>query len=259
MLNEVTVITHNGPYHADDVLAVAFLKYYAVKKIIWVERRQPTPEELDNPLVFVLDIGGIYNPSKKNFDHHNNGETRSTVYQLCKYLFSPELFAKLEKHILIPVSNHDLGITRQGPGSISNIISGFNNLKSFNECVEWCIPMVNMFVKNAIKSIADEKRWPKLTKSNGVAINESEDYIANWHELAYQDNIMFLVCPGRDPGTWQVVSRDTTKFTIPSNAGQHIVFSTGHVIVFDDFAYAVAMADEYSNMYAKTIEHEADE
>jgi len=63
------IVTHGGRAHRDDFMAVCYAEA-AMRKPVPVERRDPTPEELDNPQVLVLDVGGVHDPAKSNFDHH---------------------------------------------------------------------------------------------------------------------------------------------------------------------------------------------
>lgn len=84
------IITHGGNAHLDDVMACALALVdwtwdrmglesgrcsvdIALGKAcedVVIERREPTPEELEDPKVLVLDVGGHYNPGKGSFDHH---------------------------------------------------------------------------------------------------------------------------------------------------------------------------------------------
>ncbi|MEM6991290.1 MAG: MYG1 family protein [Myxococcota bacterium] len=63
-----TIVTHPGGAHKDDLLAVCVLiaKHPAI-----VVRRDPTPEELDDPTVAIVDVGGSHDPARGNFDHHH--------------------------------------------------------------------------------------------------------------------------------------------------------------------------------------------
>ncbi len=63
-----TIITHPGGAHKDDLLAVCIL---AAQHNAPVLRRQPSASELDDPEIAVVDIGGIHDPTKLNFDHHH--------------------------------------------------------------------------------------------------------------------------------------------------------------------------------------------
>ena len=63
-----TIVTHPGGAHKDDLLAVCVLAALHGCPIV---RRDPTPEELDDPQVAVVDIGGVHDPARSNFDHHH--------------------------------------------------------------------------------------------------------------------------------------------------------------------------------------------
>jgi hypothetical protein len=63
-----TIVTHPGGSHKDDLLAVCVL---ASLHDCPIERREPTPADLDDAEVAVVDIGGAHDPAKNNFDHHH--------------------------------------------------------------------------------------------------------------------------------------------------------------------------------------------
>ncbi len=63
-----TIITHPGRAHRDDFLAVCWL-LGDITAPTSVLRREPTKEDLRDT-TYVLDCGGEYDPSYRNFDHH---------------------------------------------------------------------------------------------------------------------------------------------------------------------------------------------
>src|SRR3990167_8790927 len=63
-----TIVTHPGGSHKDDLLAVCVL---AALHGCPVVRREPTPAELDDPEVAIVDIGGVHDAARMNFDHHH--------------------------------------------------------------------------------------------------------------------------------------------------------------------------------------------
>lgn len=67
MIHLTSILTHPGGAHKDDFLACCLLLATAPAPII---RRNPTPGELADPQVCVVDIGGEHDPEKMNFDHH---------------------------------------------------------------------------------------------------------------------------------------------------------------------------------------------
>lgn len=84
------IVTHGGQAHVDETLACALLAHCATVPIF---RRNPTPEELEDRMVVVLDIGGIYDPAKNNFDHHQGGEAvegKTSLRLLLEHIFPYE-------------------------------------------------------------------------------------------------------------------------------------------------------------------------
>lgn len=63
-----TAITHPGAAHRDEFMALCLL--IAAGKISKILRRDPTPAELEDPNIYVVDVGLRHEPSKLNFDHH---------------------------------------------------------------------------------------------------------------------------------------------------------------------------------------------
>lgn len=61
------IITHPGGSHKDDLLACSVLAHVHQ---VPIERRDPTEDELVDPGVCVVDIGGQHEPELNNFDHH---------------------------------------------------------------------------------------------------------------------------------------------------------------------------------------------
>lgn len=69
-MKEQLIITHPGSAHFDDMTAVSLILAARPDTAFRVERREPTQGELDNPEVWVLDIGGRLEPERLNLDHH---------------------------------------------------------------------------------------------------------------------------------------------------------------------------------------------
>lgn len=61
------ILTHPGGSHKDELLACCLLA--AVHRVPIV-RREPTPEDLADPTIAVVDVGGEHAPERHNFDHH---------------------------------------------------------------------------------------------------------------------------------------------------------------------------------------------
>lgn len=61
------IVTHPGGAHKDDFLACCLLIH---QHKVSVRRKEPTPEELADPEIIVVDVGHEHDPAKGNFDHH---------------------------------------------------------------------------------------------------------------------------------------------------------------------------------------------
>jgi len=61
------IITHPGGAHKDDFLACSLMVSVHGVPIV---RRDPSEQELDDPSVCIIDVGGRHEPEKNNFDHH---------------------------------------------------------------------------------------------------------------------------------------------------------------------------------------------
>ena len=68
-MNEITIVTHDGNFHADDVFSVAALKkIFPAFKLIRT-RNLDIISEAD----IVIDVGGKYEADNGRFDHHQRG------------------------------------------------------------------------------------------------------------------------------------------------------------------------------------------
>ncbi len=68
-MNDKTIATHNGNFHADDVFSIAALKgVFPAFKLI----RTRDLELIANADI-VVDVGGIYDADADRFDHHQRG------------------------------------------------------------------------------------------------------------------------------------------------------------------------------------------
>lgn len=61
------ILTHPGGAHKDELLACSLLA--AVNRVPIV-RREPTADDLVDPSIAVVDVGGEHAPERNNFDHH---------------------------------------------------------------------------------------------------------------------------------------------------------------------------------------------
>lgn len=127
-----SVGTHDGQFHADEVTACALLVLFDLvdkDKIV----RTRDPEKLAQ-CEFVCDVGGIYDPESKRFDHHQSdyqGEW-SSAGMVMDYLRRSSILPEdeywhLQEMLMKGVDDHDNGRATQVPGvqTFSHIVANF--------------------------------------------------------------------------------------------------------------------------------------
>lgn len=124
--------THDGTFHADEVTACALLILFDLideNKIV----RTRNYEKLQN-CEFVCDVGGVYNPEAKLFDHHQAeyDGPMSSAGMILLYLKNQGIINESEYNffntvLIIGVDEHDNGLDPQIPGvsTYSNVVSNF--------------------------------------------------------------------------------------------------------------------------------------
>lgn len=68
-MKDITIVTHDGLFHADDVLAVAILKILFPSATVTRTREAAIITTAD----IVVDVGASYSPHGGRFDHHQRG------------------------------------------------------------------------------------------------------------------------------------------------------------------------------------------
>jgi len=127
--------THDGHFHADELTACALLiNFELIQKELVFRTRD---EKILSSCQFVCDVGGIYDHSKKRFDHHQNdyAGNLSSAGMILKFLkdekiISPELFDFLNNYFILGVDAHDTGNVK--------LVRGF---LSFSQLIENFVPL----------------------------------------------------------------------------------------------------------------------
>lgn len=127
-----TVGTHDGSFHADEVTACALLETFDL-----IDRHKIIRTRNSQELIrceYVCDVGGIYDPEKNRFDHHQSsyqGELSSAGMVLkelySRQLLSYEIYHYLNRSFILGVDAVDNGKASPDIGhcSFSAVIANF--------------------------------------------------------------------------------------------------------------------------------------
>lgn len=238
------IITHAGQFHADEILAIALLRLVGITAP--VERTYtPTPEDMANSSVMVLDVGMQYNLAQSNFDHHQDKDLPATNRLLLEYLrpaISGEIADELALRLFDRVSDIDRGLVTL-PDNIAvpefnMLIRPFNNLENgFTRALSVATEILEAQVETISKALADENRWYALVKTDGIAYQDDADPILVWKEKVKQEAIFMLVCPNLRGG-YSVISRDTQELVIPLAPTQTFRHTSGFMATYPTRAEA---------------------
>ena len=116
----ITIVTHSGSFHPDDVFAVATLQLVLRDQDVHIVRSRD--ESVISTCEWIVDVGGVYDPEVQRFDHHQPGApvrengipyaAFGLIWQHVgtKLCGSVEVAAKLEEQLVQPIDAGDNGI-----------------------------------------------------------------------------------------------------------------------------------------------------
>lgn len=131
-----SVGTHDGTFHADEVTACALLCLFGLVDKDKIYRTRDSA--LLNQCEYVCDVGGIYAPEKKLFDHHQleYKGTLSSAGMILLYLKDQGFLNEQDYHffnnaLVMGVDAHDngTGLIMQGVCTYSQLISNFTPIQ----------------------------------------------------------------------------------------------------------------------------------
>jgi hypothetical protein len=125
------IITHPGSAHFDDVTAVSLILAVYADMEFEIERRQPTESELENPDIWVVDVGNRYEPGKHNFDHHQSVDSPAGFVLVAEYLKLSEAMS------VMPWWRFKDSVDRVGPVKSSQIFRAGDDLVNRNPVEDW--------------------------------------------------------------------------------------------------------------------------
>lgn len=214
--------THNGSFHADEVTACALLLLFDEidrDKII----RTRNLDKLKS-CDYVCDVGGIYDPSIRRFDHHQSDYhgSLSSAGMILKHLkdekiIEKKLFLYINRSLIIGIDAIDNGkaVVLVGHCSFSSVIANFVPIEqnvddliideAFFQAVDFTYQYLKRLVdkfyyvqssRNAVKKEMDKKQRVMI-------FDESMPWIESFFELGGERHpAVFVIMPTR--GQWKL-------------------------------------------------------
>ena len=131
------VVIHDGPFHADEIVACAQLVYVGL--VTRKEIHRSRDPDMIRRYQFVVDVGGIYDETLFQFDHHQSSYTGelSAAGMVAKFLYHEGFYDEpayhfLKKALLDHVDAFDNG----------RVSTEVLNTPTFSEVVENFVPIM---------------------------------------------------------------------------------------------------------------------
>lgn len=239
------LVTHSGSFHADDVFASAALSILMKKRKQSFKIIRTREKKIIEKGDYVFDIGGVYDPSKNRFDHHQTGGAGkrenvvpySSFGLVWKYYGeeiagSKEVADRIDRYLVQPIDAQDNGmdvfsplVENVFPYQIGYAIGAFNpsckekevnNVKRFKKALS----IASAVLEREIIKIGDKVQ---CEKEIAEVYNQSKDkqiivldFIADrndiWNALASYPEPLFIVFKNSEDN-WRVVAMRKQTFS----------------------------------------------
>lgn len=231
-LPQISVGTHDGVFHTDEVFAFALLQdaFQSTCPNSTINLIRTRDKDVLSACHILLDVGGEYSLETGRFDHHQDrnctkssfGLLYDAVMLMCPLNdMSEPFFAAFVAGIDVMDVNPTsvTSASHEGVRSLNQIISGFNRveegssvqLDQFFKAVSFAAEVLkNEFLSAQAKGKAEIEYFRRAILDNNVALFTNFSPI--WKEKGEHQ---FAIMPYTVPGQWQLVSADTTVAVVP--------------------------------------------
>lgn len=135
------MVTHNGIFHSDEVVAVALLQVFKnwSGKIIRTRDEEIISEEKGKGS-YIIDVGGEYD-GQRLFDHHQDAELLSSAGLMWKHIDKEEAYPEIS-NLVDMVDLQDRGIKTASSLEFASLVGDFNqnprdNDEAFKDAVKF--------------------------------------------------------------------------------------------------------------------------
>lgn len=208
------IVIHGGQFHADDVLCVALVKNF-INPLVEIQRVFKVTEDMVSSETIVCDIGGVLDPEKLMFDHHQldgqtSEETAVCAAELLWNFISKELKLSSEfrgiSELCREISLHDCGIKFS---ELSKVVKDFNPLWNEKDTANETFRVAVSFMSRIIERKIDEQLSKDKARDlfeqapviNGVKVF---DTFIPWQDYAMEQGINYAIFPGREEGSYNL-------------------------------------------------------
>lgn len=230
------IATHNGKFHADDVFGIALLRQlYPQAQVV----RTRDPKALDQADI-VLDVGGVFDPAKLRFDHHqlSSGARESGILYSAfgllwqhygkEFCGNDSVWRKIDSRLVTAIDGVDNGqdlyaVSEFGtrPFDISELLGLFNPIgdeeefdAQFEVAIELATTVLLRLKSKYEEAIAAQEYFlAQYAKSADPRFVVLEKFVPHGSVATKQPELLYVVFPGAT-GNWtiQTVRPENSQF-----------------------------------------------
>lgn len=206
---------HDGTFHADEVTACALLLLFDLidKDKIYRTRDPDVLKQCE----FVCDVGGVYDPQHKLFDHHQADYQGplSSAGMIWKYLHEMQFVDEAEYHylndtLIVGVDDHDNGRSPLIPGlcTISHVVANFGPIsydvadkirdQAFIEAVDFMLGHLRRLRERYRYILSCRETVAQAMQSKGYCLifDEAIPWIESFFDLGGESHpALFIIMP----------------------------------------------------------------
>jgi len=207
--------THDGSFHADEVTACVLLIIF--DKVDLAKVRRTRDEKILSTCEYVCDVGGVYDPDKKRFDHHQSDYrgTYSSAGMVLKYLkdegvITDRLYRYLNNSLIKGIDAVDNGKAtfKKGHSSFSSVIANFVPAQhhvapqmldqAFSQALDFCLGHLNRLIAkfHYIQECYPEIKAEMAKQQQVLYFTHSMPWIEPFFELGGNNHpALFIIMP----------------------------------------------------------------
>ena len=241
MMKPMKIITHDGQFHCDEVLAIALI--HEMLGNVPVERtRTISTEDRENPRVWIVDVGGEYDPSRGLFDHHHNPQLPASCVLVLNHLYEndvihPHLLVELQGNFNV-VSEIDInGPTQYNGWQVNSLIKGFNSLEGGFGLAWTTLQNYIAYAKDTVEKMHMSQQIWDNAEEISLHIKYVEEFPIHWKRYEEHPFLIF-----KDGDKYKVLSRDSNEFPITGTGREEFIHNAKFIAVFSNKEDAVECA-----------------
>lgn len=226
MSDQIQVVTHDGIFHADELLACAILSIaYGRDNLAIIRSRDHKVLEIatSNKDTWVIDVGNSYDPSMLNLDHHMRdfnvlnsfGNKLSSFGMVVEELLRRDFFNEV-KESLLKFSNKvdmlDNGVKKAEDLLFLSVLNSYsdNEVINFYAALETAIAYLRSLINKWGEEAIINERLEKAIQIRRNGIVASEEYIPMDERLNALEDVHLVVYKSKT-GTFNIQSVNVSE------------------------------------------------